>query len=89
MIGTVGAWFPTDIPAFGLQTVVGLNRQLVFLHEALDTIFADLVMFAVVQIGPDGTVSPKRVRFLDLPDFDQMFLVLFDAFEGAASFHSS
>ena len=40
LIGTVGFGFTTEIAAFGFESVVGLDGQSIFLHEALDTIFA-------------------------------------------------
>jgi len=48
LIGAGRAGFPADVAASGLQAVVGLDRQIVFLHQALDAIFADFVMFAIV-----------------------------------------
>ena len=62
LIVSIGAGFTTDIAAFGLQTVVRLNGQLVFLHKTLNTVFADFVVFAVIQVSPDRTISPEGVE---------------------------
>lgn len=89
LIGARCSRFSPEIAAFGLEAIIGLDGQIILLHEPLNAVFADFVPFSIIKILPDETVAPEGVIFFDFADMDQMFLVLFDAFEGSASFHSS